>query len=71
MNTAQLKRIADVSDEYATGNLHLTTRQDVQLHYVKLEDSPKLWGKLEAANKLGSKHPLVMVVEFRVFPTVF
>lgn len=43
----QLIKIADTSDKYATGNLHLTTRQDIQLHYVKLEDSPALWSELE------------------------
>lgn len=43
----QLNRIADLSDEYSTGNLHLTTRQDVQLHYVSLDDTPELWSKLE------------------------
>ncbi len=44
---AQLVKIADVSDKYATGNLHLTTRQDIQLHYVKMEESPALWADLE------------------------
>jgi len=44
---SQLVKIADVSDKYATGNLHLTTRQDIQLHYVKMEDSPALWADLE------------------------
>jgi len=43
----QLLRIADISDEYSTGNLHLTTRQDVQIHYVSLEKTPELWAKLE------------------------
>ncbi len=45
----QLVRIADVSDRYATGNLHATTRQDIQLHFVKLADSPQLWAELEDA----------------------
>lgn len=45
----QLIRIADVSDRYATGNLHATTRQDIQLHFVKLADSPQLWAELEDA----------------------
>ena len=45
----QLIRIADVSDRYATGNLHATTRQDIQLHFVKLADTPQLWADLEAA----------------------
>lgn len=43
----QLIKIADTSDKYATGNLHLTTRQDIQLHYVKLAESPALWAELE------------------------
>ena len=47
LTTQQLLRIADVSDEYATGNLHLTTRQDIQLHYVSLDRAPELWAELE------------------------
>jgi sulfite reductase (ferredoxin) len=43
----QLLRIADISDEYASSNLHLTTRQDIQIHYVSLERTPELWAKLE------------------------
>lgn len=46
LRLSQWKRIADISDEYATGNLHLTTRQDIQLHYVSLEKTPELWSKL-------------------------
>lgn len=42
----QLLRIADVADEYGSGNLHLTTRQDIQLHYVSLDKTPALWAKL-------------------------
>ena len=43
----QLLRIADVSDEYSTGNLHLTTRQDIQIHFVSLDRTPELWAELE------------------------
>ncbi len=43
----QLLKIADISDEYASRNLHLTTRQDIQIHYVSLEKTPELWAKLE------------------------
>jgi sulfite reductase (ferredoxin) len=46
----QLITIANVSDKYATGNLHLTTRQDIQLHFVKLADSPALWAELEESD---------------------
>ncbi len=47
MTLQQWKRISDISDEYATGNLHLTTRQDIQIHYVSLDRTPELWAKLE------------------------
>jgi len=43
----QLLRIADISDEYSNGNLHLTTRQDIQIHHVSLDKTPELWAKLE------------------------
>lgn len=43
----QLLRIADVSDEYSRGRLHITTRQDIQIHYVELERTPELWAQLE------------------------
>lgn len=45
----QLLKISDVSDKYSTGHLHLTTRQDIQIHYVKLEDTPSVWNELEEA----------------------
>lgn len=43
----QLLRMAEVSDEFASGNLHITTRQDIQLHYVPLDLTPELWATLE------------------------
>ena len=43
----QLRRIADVSDEYSRGRLHITTRQDIQIHYVDLDRTPELWAELE------------------------
>ncbi len=46
----QLRRIADLADEYASGTLHATTRQDIQIHYVSLDDTPELWAKLEKDN---------------------
>jgi len=48
LTAAQLSKIADLSDQYSTGNLHLTTRQNIQLHYVKLTDSPAIWEGLVA-----------------------
>src|SRR5690606_28109574 len=42
----QLLKKSDISDEYAIRNLHLTTRQDIQIHFVSLSRTPELWAKL-------------------------
>lgn len=34
----QLRRIAEIADTFATGVAHVTTRQDIQLHFVPLSD---------------------------------
>jgi sulfite reductase (ferredoxin) len=47
VTTRQLRKIADISDEYASSNLHATTRQDIQIHFVSLDRTPELWTKLE------------------------
>ncbi|MGX5817618.1 nitrite reductase [Chitinophaga lutea] len=47
MTLQQWHRISDISDEFSTGNLHLTTRQDIQIHFVSLDRTPELWSKLE------------------------
>jgi sulfite reductase (ferredoxin) len=46
----QLHRISDVSDEYSRGRLHITTRQDIQIHYVSLDRAPELWAELEKSD---------------------
>ncbi len=43
----QIFRLADLMDEYSTGNIHLTTRQDAQFHFVSLDRTPQLWEELE------------------------
>ena len=40
VTTNQLRRIAEVSDEYSRSRLHITTRQDIQIHYVDLNRTP-------------------------------
>lgn len=35
----QLEAIADVADEYSRGIAHITTRQNFQLHFVKMKDA--------------------------------
>ncbi|GAA4393151.1 nitrite/sulfite reductase [Actinomadura sp. NPDC048032] len=44
----QLRTIADVSTRYARGTADITDRQNVQLHWVRIEDVPAIWEALEA-----------------------
>ena len=39
-------RLADLSEEYADGVSHVTTRQDIQYHYVDINDTPNLMRRL-------------------------
>ncbi|WP_461532316.1 HEPN domain-containing protein [Sinomicrobium sp.] len=50
VTSEQLHRISDVSDKYSRGRLHITTRQDIQIHYVSLDRTPELWSELEKDN---------------------
>ena len=45
---AQLETLADLSEEYADGVSHVTTRQDIQFHYVHIDDTPALMRRLAA-----------------------
>ena len=42
LTAAQLVALADASERFTNGRLHLTTRQNVQLHYVRLDDAADL-----------------------------
>ena len=44
----QMDTLADLAEEYSDGICHITTRQDVQLHFVHLDDTPSLMRRLAA-----------------------
>ena len=45
----QMDVLAEVAEEYSDAVLHVTTRQDLQLHYVQIDDTPALMRRLGAA----------------------
>ncbi len=49
LNAQQLEILADLAEEYSDGIAHITTRQDFQLHYVHIEDTPSVMRRLAAA----------------------
>lgn len=48
LTTEQLEVLCDLAEEYSDQILHVTTRQDIQLHYVHLDDTPDLMRRLAA-----------------------
>lgn len=48
LDLAQLRTIAEISQRYARDTADLTDRQNVQLHWVRIEDVPEIWRRLEA-----------------------
>ncbi len=42
----QLHRLAEISEQFGHGKSHLTTRQDIQFHFVQLERTPELMRRL-------------------------
>ena len=43
LTTAALRTIGEVSTKYARDTADLTDRQNVQLHWVRIEDVPDIW----------------------------
>ena len=48
MTPAQMDVLADLAEEYSDGICHVTTRQDFQLHFVHIEDTPDIMRRLAA-----------------------
>lgn len=48
LNASQLEVLAELAEEYSDGIAHITTRQDVQLHFVHIEDTPTVMRRLAA-----------------------
>lgn len=46
LNAEQLEVLAECAEEYSDGICHVTTRQDIQLHFVELLDTPNLFRRL-------------------------
>ena len=46
LNTEQLEMLADIAEEYSDSIVHITTRQDIQLHYILLDDCSDMHRRL-------------------------
>src|SRR5574341_865671 len=48
LTAAQMETLADLAEEYSDAISHVTTRQDIQLHFVHIDDTPDLMRRLAA-----------------------
>ena len=48
LSLEQLRVISEVSVEFGRGTADITDRQNIQLHWIRVEDVPEIWRRLEA-----------------------
>jgi sulfite reductase (ferredoxin) len=48
LTTEQLRTIGEISAEFARGTADITDRQNIQLHWIQIEDVPEIWRRLES-----------------------
>ncbi|MEU5905899.1 nitrite/sulfite reductase [Micromonospora sp. NPDC047467] len=48
LSLAQLRVIADISREFARDTADITDRQNIQYHWIRVEDMPEIWRRLES-----------------------
>jgi sulfite reductase (ferredoxin) len=48
LTTAQLRVVGEISRDFARDSADITDRQNIQLHWVRIEDAPEIWSRLEA-----------------------
>ena len=48
LTTEQLRVIGQISVDFARDTADITDRQNVQLHWIRIEDVPEIWRRLEA-----------------------
>ncbi|MFJ8691489.1 nitrite/sulfite reductase [Streptomyces roseolilacinus] len=47
LTTRQLRVVGEISEEFARGTADVTDRQNIQYHWIRIEDVPEIWRRLE------------------------
>ena len=48
LSAEQVRTIAGISTEFARGTADITNRENIQFHWVRIEDVPEIWRRLES-----------------------
>ena len=65
LSPEQLRTVGEISTEYARDTADITDRQNIQYHWIRIEDVPAIWERLEArrpdhrrgVRRLPARHP--------------
>ena len=49
VTTGQLRTLAGISTDFARGTADISDRQNLQYHWIRIEDVPQIWARLEAS----------------------
>lgn len=55
LSTTQLRTIGELSQRFARDTADITNRQNIQLHWVRIEDVPAIWAELEKVGLLTTE----------------
>lgn len=50
MSSEQMRVIGGISTDFARGTADFTDRQNIQLHWIRIEDVPEIWDRLASVN---------------------
>ena len=51
----QLRTIAGISTDFGRGTADITDRQNIQLHWIRIEDVPQIWDRLESVGLMTTQ----------------
>ena len=57
LDSAQLRVIAGIARDFGRGLADVTDRQNIQLHWIAIEDVPEIWRRLDDVG-LGPPRPV-------------
>jgi sulfite reductase (ferredoxin) len=55
LTSEQLRLLGEISQDHARGTADVTDRQNIQYHWIEIEDMPAIWQKLEGAGLLTTE----------------
>ena len=55
VSTEQLRVIGEISTEFARDTADISDRQNIQLHWIRIEDMPEIWRRLEAVGLITTE----------------